>query len=51
MTVLLIDNQQTNSWMKLQTIPPGLAGKIVKIRPLPEPVGLQDWEDSARSQA
>ena len=37
--------------MKLQTIPPGLAGKIVKNRPLSEPIRLQDLEDSARSQA
>lgn len=33
------------------TIPPGLVGKIVKNRPLPEPVRLQDLEDSACSQA
>ena len=26
--------QETNLWMKLPTIPPGLAGKIVKYRPL-----------------
>ena len=51
MTVLLIDKQQTNSWMKLQTIPPGLAGKIVKYLPLAEPIRLQDLEDSVRSQA
>ena len=37
--------------MKLPTIPPGLAGKIVKYRPLSEPIRLQDLEDSARSQA
>ena len=37
--------------MKLPTIPPGLAGKIVKYRPLSEPTRLQDLEDSARSQA
>ena len=49
--VLLIHKQQTNSWMKLQTIPPGLAVKIVKYRPLSEPIRLQDLEDSARSQA
>ena len=34
--------------MKLPTIPPGLAGKIVKYRPLSEPIRLPD---SARSQA
>ena len=43
--------QQTNLWMKLPTIPPGLAGKIVKNCPLSEPIRLQDFEDSARSQA
>ena len=32
-------------------IPPGLAGKIVKYRPLSEPIRLQDLEDSSRSQA
>ena len=48
---LLIHKQQTNLWMKLPTIPPGLAGKIVKNRPLSEPIRLQDLEDSARSQA
>ena len=37
--------------MKLPTIPPGLAGKIVKNRPLSEPITLQELEDSARSQA
>ena len=37
--------------MTLPTIPPGLAGKIVKYRPLSEPIRLQDLEDSARSQA
>ena len=38
--------------MKLPTIQPGLAGKIVKNHPLSEPViRLQDLEDSARSQA
>ena len=37
--------------MKLPTIPPGLVGKIVKYRPLSEPIRLQDLEDSARSQA
>ena len=42
---------ETNLWMKLPTIPPGLAGKIVKYRPLSEPIRLQDLEDSARSQA
>jgi len=29
MTILLIHKQQTKLWMKLPTIPPGLAGKIV----------------------
>ena len=37
--------------MKLPTIPPGLAGKIVKYRPLSEPIRLQDLEDSVGSQA
>ena len=37
--------------MKLPTIPPGLAGKIVKYHPLSEPIKLEDLEDSARSQA
>ena len=37
--------------MKLPTIPPRLAGKIVKYRPLSEPIRLQDLEDSAHSQA
>ena len=46
-----IHKQQTNLWMKLPTIPPGLAGKIVKYRPLSEPIRLQDLEDSACSQA
>ena len=32
------------------TIPPGLAGKIVKYRPFSEPIRLQDLEDSTRSQ-
>ena len=31
-------------------IPRGLVGKIVKNRPLLEPIRLQDLEDSARSQ-
>ena len=43
--------QQTNLWMKLPTIPPGLAGKIVKYRPLSQSIRSQDLEDSARSQA
>ena len=43
--------QQTNLWMKLPTISPGLADKIVKYRPLSEPIRSQDLEDSARSQA
>ena len=30
---MLIHKQQTNLWMKLPTIPPGLAGKIVKKLP------------------
>ena len=46
---LLIHKQQTNLWMP--TIPPRLAGKIVKYRPLSEPIRLQDLEDSARSKA
>ena len=37
--------------MKLPTIPPGLAGKIVKNRPLSEAIRLQDLEGFARSQA
>ena len=48
---MLIHKQQTNLWMKLPTIPPGLAGKIVKNGPLSEPIRLQDLKDSARSQA
>ena len=32
-------------------IPPGLAGKIVKYRPLSEPIRLQVLEDSTHSQA
>ena len=35
--------------MKLPTIPPGLAGKIVKNHPLLEPIRLQDLKDSASS--
>ena len=34
-----------NLWMKQPTIPPWLAGKIVKYRPLSEPIRLQDLED------
>ena len=37
--------------MKLPTIPPRLVGKIVKYRPLLEPIRLQDLENSAHSQA
>ena len=48
---LVVHKQQTKLWMKLPTIPPGLAGKIVKNCPLSEPIRLQDFEDSARSQA
>ena len=48
---LLIQKQQTNLWMKLPTIPPGLAGKIIKYRPLSEPIILQDLEDSTHLQA
>ena len=48
---LLIHKQQTNLWMKLPAILLGLAGKIVKYRPLAEPIRLQDLEDSALSQA
>ena len=47
-------SQTTNKlvlWMKLPTILPGLAGKIVKYRPLSEPIRLQDLEDSIRLQA
>ena len=36
--------------MKLGTIPPGLAGKTVKNRPLPETIRLQDLANSAHSQ-
>ena len=32
----------------LPTIPPVLVGKIVKYRLLPEPIRLQDLEDSTR---
>ena len=47
MTVFLIHKQQTNLSMKLPTV-----GKIVKYRLLSaEPIRLQDFEDSARSQA
>ena len=45
---LLVHKQPTNVYMKLPTIPPGLADKIVKYRPLSEPIRLQDLEDSAR---
>ena len=48
---MLIHKQQTNLWIKLQPIPLGLAGKIVKNCPLSEPIKLQDLEDSAHSQA
>ena len=48
---LLIRKQKKNLWMKLPTIPPGLVGKIVKYRPLSEPIRLQDLQDSAPSQA
>ena len=34
-----------NLWMKQPTIPPWLAGKIVKYRPLSKPIRLQDLED------
>ena len=44
----MTNKQQTNLWIKLPTIPPGLADKIVKYRPLSEPIRLQDF---ARSQA
>ena len=40
---LLIHKQQTNLWMKLPTIPPGLAGKIFKYRPLSEPIRCRIW--------
>ena len=39
------NNKQTCEW----TIPLGLAGKIVKNRPLSEPIRLHDFENSARS--
>ena len=39
---LLIHKQQTNFWMKLTMILPGLASKIVKYRPLSEPIRSQD---------
>ena len=42
---LLVHKQPTNMCMKLPTIPLGLAGKIVKNRPLSEPIRLQDLED------
>ena len=48
---LVVHKQQTNLWMKLATIPPGLAGKIVKYRPLSEPIRLQDLKGSAPLQA
>ena len=44
-------NKQTCEWKKLPTIPHELAVKIVKYRPLSEPIRLQDLEDSALSQA
>ena len=47
----LIHKQQTNLWMKLPTILPGLVGKVLKYRPLSEPIRLRDFEDSARWQA
>ena len=37
-------------WVPL-TIPPRLAGKIVKNCPFSQPIRLEDLEDSARSQA
>ena len=37
--------------MKLPMIPPRLAGKIVKYRPLSEPIRWQVLEDSTHSQA
>ena len=48
---LLIHKQQINLRMKLPKISPRLAGKIVKYRPLSDPIRLQDLEDSACSQA
>ena len=42
---LLVHKQPTNVCMKLPTIPLGLAAKIVKNRPLSEPIRLQDLED------
>ena len=44
--LLLGHKQQTHLWM----IPAELVGKIVKNRPLQEPIRLQDLENSARSQ-
>ena len=37
---LLIRKQKKNLWMKLPTIPPGLVDKIVKYRPLSEPINF-----------
>ena len=34
----------------MASIPPGLAGKIEKFRPLPKPIRLQDSQNSARSR-
>ena len=48
---MTVHKQQTNLWMKLPTIPPGLAGKIIKYHPLSEPIILQDLEDSTHLQA
>ena len=49
--MLIIAHVFTNNKQTYEWIPPGLAGKIVKNRPLSEPIRLQDLEDSARSQA
>ena len=45
-------SQGTNKYVnEAVNEPPRLAGKKVKCRSLSEPIGLQDLEDSARSQA
>ena len=49
--MLIIAHVFTNNKQTCEWIPPGLAGKIVKDRPLSEPIRLQDLENSARSQA
>ena len=49
--MLIIAQVLKENWIKLPTIPPGLAGKIFKYRPLSERIRLHDLEDSALSQA